>query len=315
MRKETVLITGAGGQIGTALRKALAEKWGRKNVIATDIREIPDAMVLTEKLDVLDQENLNRICRENGVTQIYHLAAVLSARAEKDPRKSWEINMAGWFNMLDIGRELDARVFFPSSIAVFGHHSPSDHTPQYAVQQPETVYGISKVAGESWAQYYHTHYGLDVRSLRFPGLISYDALPGGGTTDYAVEIFHKAIQGSPFTCFLRPDTRLPMLYMPDAIRAVIELMDAPQDAISVRTGYNLGGMSFTPEEIAGVIQKHIPDLKIEYKPDYRQRIADSWSHSIDDSMAREDWGWSPEFDLESMTEDMLKNLSQIPETA
>lgn len=310
-----MLITGADGQIGTALRKALAEKWGHENVIATDIREIPDESIRTEKLDVLDQENLNRICRENGVTQIYHLAAILSARAEKDPRRSWEINMAGWFNILDIAREMSSRVFFPSSVAVFGSHTPSDQTPQYAVQQPETVYGISKVAGESWAHYYYTHYGLDVRSLRFPGLISYEAPPGGGTTDYAVEIFHKAIQRSPFTCFLREDTRLPMLYMPDAIRAMIELMDAPAESISVRTSYNLGGMSFTPAEIAGVIQKHIPDLEITYKPDYRQQIADSWSHSIDDSLARKDWGWQPEFNLESMTEDMLKNLSQILETA
>jgi len=310
MNTERILLTGAGGQIGTVLTRALREKNGSDQVLPTDIRlpEKPEGAF--ENMDVLDQQQLQRTAGHFKPTQIYHLAAILSAKGEKNPRRAWEINMQGLFNVLDLAREWDAKVFFPSSIAVFGRHSPKHQTPQHTVLQPETVYGISKVAGESWCQYYFEKYGLDVRSLRYPGIVGYQSMPGGGTTDYAVEIFHRAVAGKSYVCFLRPDTRLPMLYMPDAIRATLELMDAPAGQITVRNGYNLAGMSFTPAELAREIQRHFPGFQVQYRPDFRQSIADSWTQSIDDSQARADWGWKPEYDLPRMAEDMLRHLRE-----
>ncbi len=309
-KNERILLTGAGGQIGTVLTQALREKFGADRVLPTDLRPPAQAPKPFEVLDVLDSERLRAIVTHFEPTQIYHLAAILSAVGERNPRRAWEINMQGLFNVLDIGRDVEARLFFPSSIAVFGRLSPKVATPQNTILQPETVYGISKVAGESWCQYYHEKYGLDVRALRYPGIISYQSLPGGGTTDYAVEIFHQAVKGEPYTCFLKADTRLPMLYMPDAIRATLELMDAPSEQIATRTGYNLAGMSFTPEEVAQEIQKHLPDFRVRYRPDFRQSIADTWPQTIDDSLARKEWGWKPQFDLPGMTEDMLRHLNE-----
>jgi nucleoside-diphosphate-sugar epimerase len=240
---------------------------------------------------------------------VYLLAAILSATGEKNPNLAWNLNMQGLLNVLDIAREEKLyKVYWPSSIAVFGPTSPKQQCPQQTIIEPTTVYGISKYAGEFWCNYYHRRYGVDIRSLRYPGLISYKSAPGGGTTDYAIEIFHEALEEKKYECFLQEDTYLPMMYMPDAIRATIELMEAPANAISVRTAYNLSGMSFSPKEIAGAIKKHIPDFSISYKPDYRQAIADSWPQSIDDSVARKDWGWKQEYDLNKMTSDMLINL-------
>jgi nucleoside-diphosphate-sugar epimerase len=247
---------------------------------------------------------------------VYLLAALLSATAEQKPKSAWRLNMEGLFNILDIARELEGlQVFWPSSIAVFGPTTPRTGTPQFTVMEPTTVYGISKQAGERWCEYYHLKYGVDVRSLRYPGLISYKAHPGGGTTDYAVDIFHQALDRAKYTCFLREDTALPMMYMPDAIRATLELMEAPADRVHIRSSYNLAGISFTPKEIAAEISKHVPGFQIDYAPDYRQAIADSWPDSIDDSRAREDWGWKAEFDLQSMTKDMLLHLNETRQTA
>ncbi len=315
MSKERILITGAGGQIGTALRKQLIEKWGADSVLSTDIHYPSEQDPSFEKLNVLDKDRLADLCRSIGVTQIYHLAAILSGNSEKNPRRSWDTNMEGLLNILEIALESNARVFYPSSIAVFGRKSPPQHTPQHTTQEPETIYGISKVAGEGWCRYFHHHFGLDVRSLRFPGLISYDAPAGGGTTDYAVDIFHKAVSGHPFTCFLKAETRLPMLYMPDAIRATIELMDAESKHLTVRTSYNLSGFSFSPVELFRAIQQYVPDFEIRYEPDFRQAIADSWPESIDDSQARKDWGWHPNFNLDAMTQDMLIHLGYPVEVA
>jgi len=246
-----------------------------------------------------------------GITQIYLLAAILSATGEKNPNLAWNLNMQSLLNVLDIAKEENlTRVFWPSSIAVFGPTSPKINCPQQTVIEPVTVYGISKYAGEFWCNYYHLKYGVDIRSLRYPGLISYKSAPGGGTTDYAVEIFHEAVEEKKYTCFLNEDTYLPMMYMPDAIRATIELMEAPVEKISVRTSYNLSGMSFSPKDIAAEIKKHLPEFKISYKPDYRLAIAQSWPQSIDDSVARKDWGWKEEFDLAAMTNDMFENLFQ-----
>ncbi|MBL7790925.1 MAG: NAD-dependent epimerase/dehydratase family protein [Saprospiraceae bacterium] len=308
MQAETVLVIGANGQIGTVLAQALRGVYGENNVIASDLRPPAEDQGLFEILDVLDGARLLDIVQRYKVSQIYHLAAILSAKGEQDPKRAWEINMSSLFNVLEIAKDYKLRVFFPSSIAVYGAHTPRENTPQFTIREPSTVYGISKVAGENWCNYYHLRYGLDVRSIRYPGIIGYQSLPGGGTTDYAVDIYHKAVQGQPFECFLSADTMLPMLYMDDAIRATLELMFTDPDKIQVRTSYNLAGMSFSPAEVAASIQKHIPDFSISYKPDFRQAIADSWPQSIDDSKAREEWGWKPRFDLEGMTVDMLLHL-------
>lgn len=312
MVKDKILVIGASGQIGVELTLALRKMYGNNNVIASDLREQNPLLQGTGpyvNLDVMSKEMLHvQVIRQN-ITQIYLLAAILSATGEKNPNLAWHLNMQGLLNVLDIAREEQLKkVYWPSSIAVFGPTSPKQQCPQHTIIEPTTVYGISKYAGEFWCNYYHHRYGVDVRSLRYPGLISYKSAPGGGTTDYAVEIYHEALDEGHYECFLKEDTYLPMMYMPDAIRATIELMEAPADQISVRTSYNLSGMSFSPKEIGDSIREHIPGFGITYKPDYRQAIADSWPQSIDDSVARRDWGWKEEFNLSSMTRDMLDNL-------
>lgn len=310
MKKETILITGAGGQIGAVLAQALRRRFGHTQVIATDIRELPDQEGPSEILNILDAKRLHELVQQYKVTQLYHLAAILSAKGELQPKTAWEVNMQGIMNVLIEAKNEQLKVFFPSSIAVFGSQTPSANTPQHTVLEPETVYGISKAASETWCQYFHKRYGVDVRSLRYPGIIGYETLPGGGTTDYAVDIYHQALKHKTYECFLRSDTLLPMMYMPDAIRATLELMETPPEKIKVRTSYNLSGMSFSPAEVAAEIRKHIPGFNMEYKPDFRQQIADTWPNSIDDSTARNDWGWRPEYDLASMTTDMLKHLKE-----
>jgi nucleoside-diphosphate-sugar epimerase len=311
MTPDTVLLIGAGGQIGAVLTNALRDVFGNDRVIATDLRPLENQSGPSEILDALDGEALAALVKKYRPTQIYHLAAILSATGEKNPMWAWDVNMRSLFNVLEVSREQQvARVYYPSSIAVFGREAAPAMTPQYSVLIPETVYGISKVAGENWANYYFRRYGMDVRSLRYPGIIGYQSMPGGGTTDYAVDIYHYAVQGKHFECFLRADTPLPMLYMDDAIRATLELMDAPAQNLTVRTSYNLAGMTFNPAEIAASIQREIPGFSISYQPDFRQAIADSWPASIDDSAARRDWGWQPKFDLDAMTRDMLFHLGK-----
>jgi nucleoside-diphosphate-sugar epimerase len=312
MIKEKILVIGASGQIGVELTLALRKIYGNANVIASDLREQNSLLEGTGpyvSMDVMNKEMLHVQVIRQGITQIYLLAAILSATGEKNPNLAWSLNMQSLLNVLDIAREEKlTKVYWPSSIAVFGPTSPKQNCPQQTIIEPTTVYGISKYAGEFWCNYYNQRYGVDVRSLRYPGLISYKSAPGGGTTDYAVEIFHEALEEKKYECFLSKDTYLPMMYMPDAIRATIELMEAPASKISIRTSYNLSGMSFGPEEIADAIKKHIPEFTIIYKPDYRQAIANSWPQSIDDAVARNDWGWKEEFNLEAMVADMLKNL-------
>ncbi|HRI25832.1 MAG TPA: NAD-dependent epimerase/dehydratase family protein [Ferruginibacter sp.] len=310
--KERILVIGASGQIGVELTLALRKIYGNANVVASDLREENELLKGTGpyvSLDVMNKEMLHvQVIRQN-ITQIYLLAAILSATGEKNPNLAWSLNMQSLLNVLDIAREENLhKVYWPSSIAVFGPTSPKQHCPQQTIIEPTTVYGISKYAGEFWCHYFNNRYGVDVRSLRYPGLISYKSEPGGGTTDYAVDIFYKAKKEKTYECFLKEDTYLPMMYMPDAIRATIELMEAPASKISVRTSYNLSGMSFSPKEIFTEISKHVPGFTISYKPDYRQPIADSWPQSIDDSVARRDWGWKEEYNLEQMTKDMLENL-------
>lgn len=312
MVKDKILVIGASGQIGVELTLALRKLYGNANVVASDLREENELLKGTGpyvSMDVMNKEMLHvQVIRQN-ITQIYLLAAILSATGEKNPNLAWNLNMQGLLNVLDIAREEKLhKVYWPSSIAVFGPTSPKQNCPQQTVIEPITVYGISKYAGEFWCNYYNKRFGVDVRSLRYPGLISYKSAPGGGTTDYAIEIFHEALENKHYECFLSEDTYLPMMYMPDAINATLELMEAPVEKISVRTSYNVSGVSFSPKEIAASIQKHIPEFTIGYKPDYRQNIADSWPQSIDDSVARKDWGWKHEFELDKMTADMLKNL-------
>jgi Nucleoside-diphosphate-sugar epimerases len=312
MIKDKILVIGASGQIGVELTLALRKIYGNANVIASDLREENELLKGTGpyvSLDVMNKEMLHvQVIRQN-VTQIYLLAAILSATGEKNPNLAWNLNMQGLLNVLDIAREETIhKVYWPSSIAVFGPTSPKQQCPQHTIIEPTTVYGISKYAGEFWCNYYHNRFGIDVRSLRYPGLISYKSAPGGGTTDYAVEIFHEALEQKRYTCFLKENTYLPMMYMPDAIRATIELMEAPAEKISIRTSYNVAAMSFSPKEIAASIKQHIPEFNISYQPDYRQTIAESWPQSIDDSVARSDWGWKHEFDLDKMTKDMITNL-------
>jgi nucleoside-diphosphate-sugar epimerase len=313
MIKDKILVIGASGQIGVELTLALRSIYGNNNVIASDLREQNPLLEGTGpyvSLDVMNKEMLHvQVIRQN-ITQIYLLAAILSATGEKNPNLAWNLNMQGLLNVLDIAREEKLKkIYWPSSIAVFGPTSPRVQCPQQTIIEPTTVYGISKYAGEFWCNYYFQRYQVDVRSLRYPGLISYKSAPGGGTTDYAVEIFHEALEDNRYTCFLKEDTYLPMMYMPDAIRATIELMESPKEKISVRTSYNISGMSFSPKEIAAAIADRRPGFTISYKPDYRQAIADSWPQSIDDTVARNDWGWKEEFDLHAMTSDMLKNLA------
>ncbi len=312
MVKEKILVIGASGQIGVELTLALRKIYGNANVVASDLREENDLLKGTGpyvSLDVMNKEMLHvQVIRQN-ITQIYLLAAILSATGEKNPNLAWSLNMQSLLNVLDIAREEKlTKVYWPSSIAVFGPTSPKQNCPQQTVIEPITVYGISKYAGEFWCNYYYQRFGVDVRSLRYPGLISYKSAPGGGTTDYAIEIFNEAKEEKKYECFLSEDTYLPMMYMPDAIKATIDLMEAPAEKIAVRTSYNLSGMSFSPKEIAAEIKKHIPEFTITYKPDYRQAIANSWPQSIDDSVARKDWGWKEEYDLSKMTKDMLDNL-------
>lgn len=314
MSKENVLILGAGGQIGTELTETLRGIYGTDHVIASDIRKPENPLFAEgpfEKVDVLNKEQLRAVMEKYRITQVYHLAAILSATGEKNPQMAWDINMNGLFTVLDLAVELNiGKIFWPSSIAVFGKRTPKRMTPQYTITDPQTIYGISKLAGERWCHYYHHQKGLDIRSLRYPGLISYKSKPGGGTTDYAVEIFHEALSSGHYECFLKEDEMLPMMYMPDAIRATIELMEAPADTIRVHSSYNIASMAFTPKTLAESIQQHIPDFGISYNPDYRQKIAQAWPGSIDDNYSRVDWGWEPEYDLESMTADMLKHVGE-----
>jgi nucleoside-diphosphate-sugar epimerase len=312
MHKEKILVIGASGQIGVELTLALRKIYGNANVVASDLREQNPLLEGTGpyvSLDVMNKEMLHvQVIRQN-FTQIYLLAAILSATGEKNPNLAWNLNMTGLLNVLDIAREEKiSKIYWPSSIAVFGPTSPKQNCPQQTIIEPSTVYGISKYAGEFWCNYYHQRFGVDVRSLRYPGLISYKSAPGGGTTDYAIEIFHDAIEEKKYECFLNENTYLPMMYMPDAIRATIELMEAPAAKISVRTAYNISGMSFSPKEIAAEIKKHMPEFKMSYKPDYRQAIANSWPQSIDDAVARNDWGWKEKYNLAEMVKDMLDNL-------
>jgi nucleoside-diphosphate-sugar epimerase len=313
-----ILIIGAAGQIGTELVLELERKFGRESVIASDIKEeCPKALKDSnyKQLNILDKEGVSKLVKEENVTDVYLLAALLSATAEKNPAFAWELNMDGLFNILNLAKDgFIKKVFWPSSIAVFGPTTPKVNTPQRTIMEPTTIYGISKQAGEQWCAYYNRVHGVDVRSIRYPGLISYTSLPGGGTTDYAVDIFHSAVKGEPFSCFLSEDTKLPMIYMEDAIRATLELMAAPADSLSVRTSYNLQGMSFSPGELYAAIQKYIPNFEISYAPDERQKIAEAWPKTIDDHLAREDWNWKPGFQLDEMAKDMIINLQSIIES-
>ncbi|MGB5402744.1 NAD-dependent epimerase/dehydratase family protein [Robiginitalea sp.] len=311
---KTIVILGACGQIGTELTLALRSRYGSESVIASDIREGTSELMESGPfvtLDATDFKALEELFTTNQVTEVYLMAAMLSATAEKYPARAWELNMNSLLHVLELGRMgLYTKLFWPSSIAVFGPNTPKENTPQSTVTEPSTVYGISKKAGEGWAAYYHRKYGVDVRSIRYPGLISWKTQPGGGTTDYAVDIFHQALKTGSYECFLREDTALPMMYMSDAIEATLQLMDAPAGALSVRTSYNLSALSFTPAELTRSITAYLPDFKVTYVPDSRQQIADSWPQSIDDSQARKDWGWEHRYDLEKLTGEMLRNLRE-----
>ena len=315
MGKEKILIIGASGQLGTELVEALRNIYGASSVVASDIRKSDNPVFETgpfETLDILDLAKWKDILQRHQPTQVYHLAALLSATAEQNPEFAWKLNMQGLFHVLDAAREEGSsigRVYWPSSIAAFGPNTPRFETPQYGTMDPTTVYGISKYAGELYIQYYFQRYGVDTRSLRYPGLIGHKSDPGGGTTDYAVGIYHDALKGEVHDCFLKEGTILPMLYMPDAVKATLDVMHADPEKIKMRMSYNLAGMSFAPEEIADRIKEHIPDFQIAYNPDYRQAIADTWPAVIDDSLAREHWGWKPEYDLAAMTKDMLENIA------
>lgn len=313
--EEAIIIIGSNGQIGTELATTLRTIHGNQAIITADINRplIVNEDEQFELIDVLDVPALQELFKKYKPTQVYLLAAMLSATGEKFPRKAWDLNMNGLLNVLDLCVEHGVKkVFWPSSIAVFGPNSPKHNTPQYTVMDPNTIYGISKQAGERYCEYYYNRYGLDVRSIRYPGLISWKAAPGGGTTDYAIHIFHEAIKTNTYECFLSAETALPMLYMEDAIKGTIQIMEAPADQIKVRSSYNLSGVSFTPVELAEAIKVHYPDFTITYaKNDPRQAIADSWPSSIDDSHARTDWGWNPKYGMEEMVEDMIENLKTI----
>ncbi|MCS6990779.1 MAG: NAD-dependent epimerase/dehydratase family protein [Chitinophagales bacterium] len=311
MQPEAVLVIGASGQIGTELTIELRKYY--RTVVAADLKmpisEVAEGGPFV-RLDVLNRSGLADCIRKYQIQQIYHLAAILSATGEKNPELAWRVNMKGLRNVLDCSVTLGVKkLFWPSTIAVFGPNSPKKHTPQWTIMEPNTIYGISKLAGERWCDYYYQKKNLDVRSLRYPGLISYKAPGGGGTTDYAIDIFFAAKRQRRYTCFLKADTRLPMMYMADAIRATLMLMEAPAERITVRSAYNIAAVDFTPEEVAAAIRDHIPDFVIDFEPDFRQQIAESWPESIDDSIARRDWGWKPLFDLKALTTDMLAHIS------
>nr|WP_299487374.1 NAD-dependent epimerase/dehydratase family protein [uncultured Allomuricauda sp.] len=312
--QKPILILGACGQIGTELTMELRAKYGAETVIASDIREGTDSLMATGPFEILDATNyeaIEDVVMHYEIDEVYLMAAMLSATAEKFPMRAWNLNMNSLFNVLNLAKEKKiSKIFWPSSIAVFGPNTPKENTAQNVVMEPSTVYGISKQSGERWCEYYYNKYGVDVRSVRYPGLISWKTMPGGGTTDYAVEIYHKALEEGTYDCFLNKDTKLPMMYMDDAIRATISLMESPGESLKVRSSYNLGSMSFSPKEIAESIQSHIPNFKVTYNPDFRQDIADSWPSSIDDSPAKNDWNWKPQFDLNGTTEEMLKNLKK-----
>jgi len=312
--KPIILVLGASGQIGTELTQKLRLIYGNSNIIASDIREGNEEMMASgpfEIIDATDKATILNIIKKYNVTQVYLLAAMLSATAEQYPQKAWNLNMNSLLAVLDLAKEKHIeQIYWPSSIAVFGPTTPKENTPQKTVMEPSTVYGISKVSGEFWCSYYHEKYGVDVRSLRYPGIISLKTKPGGGTTDYAVDIYFKALEEQKFECFLSENTRLPMMYMDDAVNATIQLMQAKPEDIKIRNSYNLAAMDFTPKEVAKAIKQYIPNFKITYKSDFRQEIADSWPSSIDDSKARNDWGWQHQFDLESMTKDIFKNLKK-----
>jgi nucleoside-diphosphate-sugar epimerase len=313
--KEKILVIGSQGQIGIELVARLRQVYGEDNVLASDVKEIARVdqrhTGLYETLNVLNANRLHEVVKTHQITEVYLLAALLSATAEKDPAFAWDLNMNGLFNVLNLAKEgIISKIYWPSSIAVFGPTTPKKNTPQFTIMEPSTVYGISKQAGERWCEYYVNKFKVDVRSLRYPGLIGWKSAPGGGTTDYAVHIFHEALKTGSYSCFLAENTELPMMYMPDAIKATIDIMQAEASKISIRSAYNLSGFSFSPKELADEIRKHLPGLSITYKPDFRQAIADSWPQSIDDSRARLDWGWKPEYNLTRMCSDMLLNLGK-----
>ncbi len=314
MKKQKILVIGAGGQLGTELVQGLWKVYGEESVIATDIKDPQGVLTKArfEILDVLKQKHLFDFIQKNEITQIYHLAAVLSATGEKNPKFAWHLNMDGLIHVLDAAVEFKVeKVYWPSSIAVFGPATPRQHTPQDTIMNPTTIYGITKLVGERWCEWYFRNKGVDVRSLRYPGLIGYKSKPGGGTTDYAVDIFFKALTEKKYECFLKPDAYLPMMYMEDAVKATLDLMKAPAEKIKVRSSYNISAMSFCPGEIAAEIKKHIPDFEITYRPDFRQQIAESWPDSIDDTPARQDWGWKPQYDLKRMTAEILHHLPRM----
>jgi len=309
---DKILVIGSSGQIGTELVQNLREIYGIDNVVASDVKVTDQAKEGPfEVIDVMNAQGILEIVKRHKINQIYLLAALLSATAEKMPKFAWDLNMQGLFNVLDLAKEkIIEKIYWPSSIAVFGPNTPSENTPQFTIMEPSTVYGISKQAGERWCEYYFKKFGVDVRSLRYPGLIGWKSAPGGGTTDYAVHIFHEALKSGSYECFLSENTTLPMMYMPDAIKATIGIMQADFDMVKIRSSYNLSGFSFSPREIAEEIKKYIPNFSISYKPDSRQQIADSWPKSIDSIDAYKDWGWKPDYDLKSMTNDMIKNLKK-----
>ena len=308
-----IIVLGACGQIGTELVCALRKKYGENEVVAADIKDECPPIISNGtyvKMDIIHRDIIREYIISNKIQEVYLLAALLSATAERKPDFAWKLNMEGLFTILDLAKEgYVKKIFWPSSIAVFGPTTPMNNTPQYTIMEPTTVYGISKQAGERWCEYYFNKFNIDVRSIRYPGLISYKSLPGGGTTDYAVDIFYKAKEGVPFSCFLNENTALPMMYMDDAIKATIDLMDAPAEKVKIRSSYNLGGISFTPKELSQEIKLVVPNFEISYDPDFRQAIADSWPNSIDDSHAQNDWGWKHKYDLKSIVRVMLENVS------
>ena len=309
-----ILIIGACGQIGTELTHRLRAIYGIENVIASDIRKLNNDIVNTgifEVINALDFNQIEHLVEVHQITDVYLMAALLSATAEKNPAFAWDLNMNSLFHVLNLAKAKKIKkIFWPSSIAVFGPTTPKENTPQFTIMEPSTVYGISKLSGERWCEYYHSHFGVDVRSVRYPGLISWSTPPGGGTTDYAVEIFHKALEEGKYECFLSSETKMPMMYMQDAIEATVQIMKAPEEQIKIRSSYNLAAISFTPEQIAAEIKQLIPEFTVTYNPDFRQTIADSWPASIDDSRAKEDWNWHHNFDLAKITFEMLKNLKE-----
>lgn len=309
---EKILIVGAAGQIGSELTEKLRSIYGTTNVVASDINTNNETLVNSGPFEIIDAKNFDQLktCIVNhDITTVYLMAAMLSASAEKNPMSAWELNMESLFHVLNLAKDgFIQKIFWPSSIAVFGPTTPKVNTPQHTIMEPSTVYGISKLTGERWCEYYHKKFGVDVRSLRYPGILSYKTLPGGGTTDYAIDIFHKALSDQKYECFLTANSTLPMMYMDDAIDATIKLMQAPKEVISLRSSYNLAAISFNPEELAQSIKNYIPNFEIQYKPDFRQSIADSWPNSIDDSVAREDWNWQHRYNLEAITNKMINGL-------